>query len=663
MSATEARDEPIDLLKGRMVDPDPAVRFNAGLDLVKRGEPCGVPALIEGFAHDSGVVRLFHAGRALEELGAPAVPALEAALEESRVRVRVDAALILARIDPARRETLLPVALAALSDPDGAAQEDAVSFLGEAQARAAIPEICRLLQEAAPLEDREAWATDPRIRLCALLGHLASPAEGEETADEGGVSGLATALRESDTPSTRWAAARALGELGRPARSALPALAAVVRDEEEAEAVRVEAAYSFAVMGDAAETLPALFGMLASRDPWVRLFAARILGETGCPVSPPPEDRQRSWWGRAAVARRQVQSIAEAEPVVAALAAALADPDANVRRNAAYALSRFGERAQGCVPALIESLDVDETGPVAAEALARVGEAGVPALAACLAEIGEERRSLAAYALRLIDSPAAREALETGMCARPTLDFAPAVCHFYSTAPVSWTCKKRSAFEALYRETLARGPGREVEYALPYPRHEFLRYLVEEERHLLHGTDRRDLEVLQPLRFSTDSSDHGNVSGVYADRDPIRPIYFAVVHRGRCFGLNNGFFDLTETGEPVEGDAPTCERRYYRLAISVNGLRRDPWRRGMVYVLPEESFSYWKEWTSRTPVRPLMRLGVGPEDLPLRDQVWGVDWRQGIDSWVRPDQPFPFLTDVQATPVRPLLFGRDGCRA
>jgi hypothetical protein len=47
-----------------------------------------------------------------------------------------------------------------------------------------------------------------------------------------------------------------------------------------------------------------------------------------------------------------------------------------------------------------------------------------------------------------------------------------------------------------------------------------------------------------------------------------------------------------------------------------------------------------------------MRLAVTPGDLPLRDQVWGVDWRQPVAAWVLPDAPFPFLTDVQATPIR-----------
>jgi HEAT repeat protein len=660
-------------IEGQLESPDPAVRFNAALDMAKRGDPAGVPALIEAFAHESGVVRLFHAGRALVALGAPVIPMLEAALSDERTRVRVDAALTLFRIDPSRRDALLPVAIDALAGEDRAASEDAVTFLGEAGARDLIPDILPYLSAPAALADPEAWQADPRVRVAALLGHLASPAKDGEAADPAATAALVAALRAELPPArvetllgakaapaggpnaTRWAAARALGELGGAAREAVAALVAVVRDEEDVEAVRVEAAYALAVMGDPArEALPALLAMLGSGDPWARVFAARVLGEIGEPNLLSDTDQPRSWMHRAHAARRQVRRMEDPTPLIAPLAGALADPTGDARRNAAYALSRLGERAAPAVPALVAAFDAPETGPVAAEALARTGGAAVPALAECLAGKGEERRALAAYALGLIDAPAARGALAAAGRTRPVVPFTPAVPHFYVQAPVEWSDEKREAFEALYQATLARGPGSEVEYALPYPRHEFLRYMVEAKRLLLHGTGRGDLEVLQPLRWSTDGADHGNVSGVYADRDPIRPIYFAVVHRDRCFGLNNGFFDMTEAGEGVEGEAPTCERRYYRLALSVNGLPRDPWCCGTVYILPEESFSYWREWTSRAPVRPLMRLAVSPDDLPLRDQVWGVDWRQPVTSWVRPDQPFPFLTDVQATPIRDL---------
>jgi len=653
MSNDHAEQPSTDAQTALLSHPDPAVRFNAWVDRAKAGDTASIPALIEALSHDNGLVRLFQAGKALVEMGAPAVPALEAALADPRARVRVDAAIVLGRIDPSRREALVPLAIATLRDNDHAAARDAVTFVVEAEARAAIPTLIELMEAPATLDDPQAWGDDRRVRFIQVLGGLAAPRDETETAEPAALAALTNALR-SDAPGLRWGAARALEQLGDAAAPATAALAALARDEDEAETVRMEAGYALAVIGDpASETAPALLSMLESRDPWARLFAARILGDAGEP--PPSGDGrppQRDSWKPGT--RRQVRWIGEPGPVVAGLAAALADPDANVARNAAHALSRHGARAAAAVPALAAALERADVGPVAAEALARVGDAAVPALAACLSEAGDARRALAVYALRLLGSPAAGSALADARHDPEDPGFTPAVEHFFATVPVEWSAEKRSAFEALYQETLARSDGGvpTIEYTLPHPRHEFLRYLVEEKRLLLHGTDWMRLEVLRPLRTSLGTTGVGDVAGIYADRDPVRPIYFAVVDKARSWGLNNGFFDLDENDQAIEGEAPTCERRFYRLAVSVVGLPREPWRSGCIYVLPEESFVYKKEWTSREPVRPLMRLPVAPEDLPLRDQVWGADWRYPVNLWVRPNHPFPFLADTRATPVR-----------
>ncbi|MEM7466059.1 MAG: hypothetical protein AAF387_04170, partial [Pseudomonadota bacterium] len=127
------------------------------------------------------------------------------------------------------------------------------------------------------------------------------------------------------------------------------------------------------------------------------------------------------------------------------------------------------------------------------------------------------------------------------------------------------------------------------------------------------------------------------------------------IHRGRCFGLHNGFFDLREDGTLADKEDQGLDRRYYKLTIGITGLRRDPWRNGTVYALPPESFEYWEEWTSRTPVRPILRLAVTPEDLPLKADLWGTEYRMfAYGSWVNPHKdPFPFLKDVRSTPFHP----------
>ena len=81
-------------------------------------------------------------------------------------------------------------------------------------------------------------------------------------------------------------------------------------------------------------------------------------------------------------------------------------------------------------------------------------------------------------------------------------------------------------------------------------------------------------------------------------------------------------------------------------------MERGPWRRGTVYALPRETFEFWEEWTSRVAVRPLLKLAVGPDDLPLKDDLWGADLRKPGSIWVDPRAPFPYLEDVWAVPIR-----------
>ena len=69
---TSEEDRNLTKLRAALLADDWAVRFNAGLDLVKLGHVDGIPAvlgLIEGLGHQSRAVRNFHAGKALIQFG------------------------------------------------------------------------------------------------------------------------------------------------------------------------------------------------------------------------------------------------------------------------------------------------------------------------------------------------------------------------------------------------------------------------------------------------------------------------------------------------------------------------------------------------------------------------------------------------------------------
>src|SRR6185503_648443 len=180
---------------------------------------------------------------------------------------------------------------------------------------------------------------------------------------------------------------------------------------------RVEAAYALAALGDPRrETIPALLHALHGGSWWVRVFAIRILGEMAGAqsISQNLVMESSEWRGRAFRGVGGLRHV-EGSPanIVAALAELLADADYNIRRNAAGALAQIGAAAADAVPALVEALRLDDTGPVAAESLAKVGQAAVPALGAALNDDDETRRRHAAYALTLIGTPTALDALRT----------------------------------------------------------------------------------------------------------------------------------------------------------------------------------------------------------------------------------------------------------
>ena len=619
-------------LKQALDSEDASIRFNAGLDLVKAGDPAGVPALIEAFEHDSSVLRIFHASTALVKLGKPAIPALLEALNAEGIQTRVDAAITLAQIDSTYLEQIFPIIEAGLRSDNAEASQDALRFIGrhaKEYAARVVPFLLEVLRKPTSVDDPHAWTGNKRVPVAGLLASLGEP---RETI----VQALAANLQD-EQPSVRWSAAVGLGTMKKNAREAIPALAEVVTHEAEVETVRVEAAYALAVIAPPKQvTLPVLLRALKSQDTWVRIFVARILGEMGSPSGKKRYGQKMSWSMQAYFAPRYVMRLRNPAPVVQALIPLLDDPVYDVRRNAAFALSLMGQKAMDAVPALMNGLTQEDTGAVYAEALARIGNGAVPMLEEILPRLDATGQRYAGYALQKLG-------VEPGLDI-PGFKMEPR--HFYVHFNVQLTEEKCRAFEALYERSL----GKQVVYDLPYPKVEFMRYLVEKKGLFMHGTHLMDLEVLKPLRTSIDAADSGNVSGVYADLGYIRPIYFAVVDRARCFGLSNGFFDLDEEGNVLRGEERGFDRRHYKLAIGVNGVMRDPWREGMVYALPPDSFVYWNEWTSRVPVTPVLRIPVTREDLPV--EVWGVDYRQEGNNFVRLEDEFPFLKDAQYTPVR-----------
>ncbi len=625
MAAVNAED--IEKLKASLRSNDQSVRLNAALELAAVGDTASIPVLIECLDHDSGVVRKRHVAGGLAGLGEHAVPALTEALRSRSPRVRVAAALSLNAIDEHGVDNLSAVVLDGLENGDAGTKFDALDFLsglGSGGSLTVSSKLCELLSSSYDLFDPEQWWNDWRVEVATVLATLA------ETRGEIGQA-LVDALQARDE-SVRWGAAKALASIEASVRNALPALSSAALDESEVEGVRVEAAYALAAIGDQNDAIPVFLNMLRDSDWWVRLFAVRLLG-------------------RAASSPHDAQSVAR---VVPALVCALDDSDPNVRLSAIFALSLAGPRAADAVRALIAKLSSPESGPVAAEALATIGSSAIPALEAAL-HVDRTARRHAAYGLRLIGTSAALASLNAFEQVHPIDHLEPEATHFYCRVEVDLDDTKVSAFQGMYRTTLDKDEVPDVEYDLPYPKYEFLRYLVEYEGLCMHGSRRPDIGLLKPVSYSTAGEATGNLNAIYADKDYVRPIYFAVFYQGPNFGVANKIAELTDDGLITKSLGANIDRRYHVLSIGVNGLRRRGVRHpGTVYILPPDTFEDADvQWVSRVPVRPLMRLAVAPDDLPLLEDVWGYDGRDGRRVFVNPEEPYPFLQHIEAYPVRP----------
>jgi HEAT repeat protein len=592
--------------KDELRDADSSVRLNAAIMLARQGDAAGVDVLIEALDHESWAVRYRHAARALATLGEPARPALEAALRSGGTR-RVCAAVALHRFDPASVGPVVAALEATLRDEDPEARRDAAYVLGTLgeTGRAAATSLARLLRNEAEREDIRAEAAVALAASGALAAADAVPLFELLHSDAWWVrsraSDAAQPLLATSAPfSTRLI--EALSDPGKPG-------------EVRADLARLLGRSTPAL----SPVVSALAAALRDGEFLVRLYAARSLAALG----------------------------SAARATAPALVAALEDADYNVRRNAARALARVAGEAAEAVTALARALRQPHMGGVSAEALASLGEVAVSALAEALADPSPEVQRFAAYGLAQLGSPAAVADVTAWTARTGAVPYAPRPEDFALPAlPVEISDEARREFEQLFESSLAQGAGSRVRYSSARPRYEFLAYLARERGCVFHGSVNADIDVLKPIRWSQEGDDGeaGNVNGVYGTPDEILPIFYGIVERRtHQVGIMNGPIELP--------DAQGGTRKFYHYSINAEMLPHQPWVSGVVYVLPRATFEAGHAgWYSRTPVRPLLKLPVTPEDFPFLASIMGYDARNV--AWPTLDG-VPFLHEVEHFPLCP----------
>jgi len=205
---------------------------------------------------------------------------------------------------------------------------------------------------------------------------------------------------------------------------------------------------------------------------------------------------------------------------------------------------------------------------------------------------------------------------------------------FLKAPPLALSRAAVSAFEQLIEQHFDAPAGRQIAYDLPYPKHEFLRYLTEHKRCLLHGSSHTGIERLQPRQQSDWAG--RPVNAVFASGDGIWPLFFACIPQtGWPGSLRNACLVIdTPDGSPA---------RFYFFSINEHVLPRAGWVNGMIYILRAEGFRRaaegpvrFDEWISARETPIAARLPVSPADFPLLRSVTGHPEDGPVfETWLR----------------------------
>ncbi len=226
---------------------------------------------------------------------------------------------------------------------------------------------------------------------------------------------------------------------------------------------------------------------------------------------------------------------------------------------------------------------------------------------------------------------------------------------------------RRAAFDRLWQQTLAGAPNPLIDYNLPFPRMEFLNYLCDHLGLAAHGSQLPDLQMLKPVRNSSDATEFGNRQQIFATADAIYAAWFAVWDRPKTQGTHNACMRIG----PAAGQ---WVRLYYFHLINVEAGCTFPYTSGTIYLARGEDFptmmstrntraSGWKRNNGAPPTRfsPLRASAwhrrisptwTGWSSSALKGDEFGLSWwvlyNQIMTNSIRDDERLSvLLTEIK----------------
>jgi hypothetical protein len=175
--------------------------------------------------------------------------------------------------------------------------------------------------------------------------------------------------------------------------------------------------------------------------------------------------------------------------------------------------------------------------------------------------------------------------------------------------------------------------------------------LTDEKSLLLHGSSNPNIQEFEPKTPSAKDDDaFSQQTAVFASSDGIWPMFYAILDRSFKLRMLNSALRF-EIGPDTLSDV------HYFFSITDAVLKENPWREGVIYVLPRDGFALqppytvtgWRvhdpHWASLQPVQPLARIRVRPEDFPLLAQVHGHEEAVVVARAARDPEGFPWLDE------------------
>ncbi|MFC5700389.1 hypothetical protein ACFPVX_03755 [Cohnella faecalis] len=184
---------------------------------------------------------------------------------------------------------------------------------------------------------------------------------------------------------------------------------------------------------------------------------------------------------------------------------------------------------------------------------------------------------------------------------------------FYQRSDKAFTVEEINQFELMFSE--AHQNGGLVNFNSVFPKYRFIDYIIQQKNAVAHGSNNMGIESFETRRQTLYNGKL--VDAIFASKDGIWPIFYAVFDRGKLVSnFRNGCIKTRS------------KKRYYFFSLTKQTLDRNPWTTGMIYFMLSETFEltstskiYFDEWVSKQEVKPMLRLCVCKEDFEYINKI------------------------------------------